>query len=194
VIDVDAPNYPVISSDVEVASITVEDGASITVNGSLTTGDITVESGGNFVVSNGASLMQAADAVNTGNITVHRNSNPMFRLDYTLWSSPVTGQNLQAFSPATLPTRIYKYDAATDSYDNTYPENTFLAGQGYLFRSPNDWVINDGVNTAQAYTGVFTGVANNGNVPVSVVSNAFNGLGNPYPSAIDAEELFAANS
>src|SRR5690606_36323196 len=147
-----------------------------------------------FVIENEASLIQIDDVSNIGNITVKRNSNPMFRLDYTLWSSPVAGQNLQAFSPATLPTRIYKYDAATDSYDNTYPENTFLAGQGYLFRSPNDWVINDGVNTAQAYTGVFTGVANNGNVPVSVVSNAFNGLGNPYPSAIDAEELFAANS
>src|SRR5690606_27373798 len=162
---IDSTNPVVINTNVEVASITVEDGASITVNGSLTTGDITVANGGNFVVANGASLMQAADAVNTGNITVHKNSNPMFRLDYTLWSSPVSGQNLQAFSPATLPTRIYKYDAATDSYDNSYPENTFLSGQGYLFRSPNDWVINDGVNTAQAYSGVFTGVANNGNVP-----------------------------
>src|SRR5690606_31923596 len=76
-------NYPVISGDVEVASITVEDGASVTVNGSLTTGDITVANGGNFVVSNGASLMQSAMAVNTGNITVQKNSNPMFRLDYT---------------------------------------------------------------------------------------------------------------
>src|SRR5690606_28299781 len=99
-------NYPIVSGNVEVASITVEDGASVTVNGSLTTGDITVANGGNFVVSNGASLMQSEEAVNTGNISVHRNSNPMFRLDYTLWSSPVTGQNLQAFSPATLPTRI----------------------------------------------------------------------------------------
>src|SRR5690606_38113771 len=191
---IDSANPAVISTDITVNSISLGADASLSVTGSTTTGDITVANGGNFVVANGASLMQAADAVNTGNITVHKNSNPMFRLDYTLWSSPVTGQNLQAFSPATFPMRIYKYDAATDSYDNTYPENTFLAGQGYLFRSPNDWVINDGVNTAQAYTGVFTGVANNGNVPVSVVSNAFNGLGNPYPSAIDAEELFAANS
>src|SRR5690606_665838 len=168
--------------------------ASVTVTGSLTTGDITVATGGNFVVANGASLMQNEDAVNTGIISVHKNSNPMFRLDYTLWSSPVAGQNLQAFSPETLPTRIYKYDGANDAYDNTYPETSFLAGQGYLFRSPNNWVINDGTNTAQAYSGVFTGVANNANIPVTVLSNAFNGLGNPYPSAIDAEELFAANS
>src|SRR5690606_23273733 len=193
VIDVDAPNYPVISSDVEVASITVEDGASITVNGSLTTGDITVESGGNFVVSNGASLIQAADAVNIGNITVHRNSNPMFRLDYTLWSSPVSGQNLQAFSPATLPTRIYKYDAATDSYDNSYPENNFLSGQGYLFRSPNNWIENDGENSAEQYNGVFKGAPHNGDITVNVISNAYNGLGNPYASSIDASILFDEN-
>src|SRR5690606_1893100 len=59
VISSGSTNYPVISGNVEVASITVENGASITVNGSLTTGDITVVVGGNFVVSNGASLMQS---------------------------------------------------------------------------------------------------------------------------------------
>lgn len=194
IIKAGSTNYPIISDNVEVASITVESGASITVTGSLTTGDITVANGGNFVVSNGASLMQSEEAVNTGNISVHRNSNPMFRLDYTLWSSPVTGQNLQAFSPATLPTRIYKYDAVNDAYDNTYSETSFLAGQGYLFRSPNNWVINDGANTALEYQGEFTGVPNNGDVDVNVLNDAYNGLGNPYPSGIDATELFATNS
>src|SRR5690606_15518716 len=81
-----------------------------------------------FVVENEASLIQTDNVTNIGDITVHKTSNPMFRLDYTLWSSPVVGQNLQAFSPETLSTRIYKYDGANDAYDNTYSETTFLPG------------------------------------------------------------------
>src|SRR5690606_13485148 len=146
-----------------------------------------------FVIENEASLIQIDDVSNIGNITVKRNSNPMFRLDYTLWSSPVAGQNLQAFSPATLPTRIYKYDAATDSYDNAYPENTFLTGQGYLFRSPNNWIENDGENSAEQYNGVFKGAPHNGDITVNVISDAYNGLGNPYASSIDASILFDEN-
>jgi hypothetical protein len=146
-----------------------------------------------FVIENEASLIQIDDVSNIGNITVKRNSNPMFRLDYTLWSSPVAGQNLQAFSPATLPTRIYKYDAATDSYDNAYPENTFLTGQGYLFRSPNNWIENDGENSAEQYNGVFKGAPHNGDIIVNVISDAYNGLGNPYASSIDASILFDEN-
>ncbi|NJM80852.1 MAG: hypothetical protein HC854_16815 [Flavobacterium sp.] len=33
----------------------------------------------------------------------------MIRQDYTAWSSPVSNQNLLAFSPNTLPTRFYEY-------------------------------------------------------------------------------------
>jgi len=191
---INVANPVVISTDVTVNSITLGADADVTVAGSLTTGNITVADGGSFVVENGGDLFQTDAAVNTGVISVKQLSNPMFRLDYTLWSSPVTGQNLQAFSPETLPTRIYKYDAATDTYDNAYPETTFLTGQGYLFRSPNNWVINDGVNTAIEYQGLFTGVPNNGDITVNVLTEAYNGLGNPYPSGIDAADLFAENS
>ncbi|MFA7444660.1 MAG: hypothetical protein WCY89_01840, partial [Flavobacteriaceae bacterium] len=173
----------------EIGSLTIEEEKTLTVNGQI----INRAAATDFVVENKSNLKQTDDVANIGAITVNRSSNPMFRLDYTLWSSPVANQNLQAFSPETLPTRIYKYDAATDTYNNAYAETIFEIGQGYLFRSPNNWVVNDGTNTAQEYNGVFTGVPNNGNVTVNILADAYNGLGNPYPSGIDAADLFAEN-
>ncbi|MBU3681783.1 MAG: hypothetical protein FGM16_07575, partial [Flavobacterium sp.] len=84
----------------------------LTVNGSLTLGSLTINksitvtnevivSGGSFVVNSGSNLVQTNNVTNSGNITVYRNSNSLNRLDYTLWSSPVLNRNLFGFSPAT---------------------------------------------------------------------------------------------
>src|SRR5690606_17190815 len=173
----------------QIGNITIENENMLTVKGQIINRANTED----FVVENEASLIQTDNVTNIGAITVHKTSNPMFRLDYTLWSSPVVGQNLQAFSPETLSTRIYKYDGANDAYDNTYSETTFLPGQGYLFRSPNNWVINEEGNMPDEFQGTFKGVPINGNIPVTVLSDAYNGLGNPYPSSIDAEQLFNEN-
>jgi hypothetical protein len=167
-------------------SIVIPENKSVTVSGKITNKALATD----FIVENGGSLIQTENTSNLGNITVRRNSNPMFRLDYTLWSSPVANQGLQTFSPETLPNRIYKYDALTNSYYNP-EESTFIAGQGYLFRSPNDWIANENGNSPQVYQGVFTGVPNNGNFQVNVIGNAHNGLGNPYPSAITANSLLS---
>lgn len=177
---VDGNNAPVYN-----ASLTIKDTYHIKV-------DKNIASNGNFIVENGANLVQINDdAVNTGNITVKVNSNPMKRLEWTLWSSPVVGQNLFDFSPQTVTSRIYKYNPSTDEYDNTgiNASSVFEKGIGFLFRAPNNY----SPTTAQVFEGKFTGVPHNGVVNVSVVPSAFNGLGNPYPSAIDTEEFFDAN-
>ncbi|MFA7446072.1 MAG: putative Ig domain-containing protein, partial [Flavobacteriaceae bacterium] len=168
----------------ENGSITIPSGSSVTVDGVI----VNVASATDFVVENGAALIQNQDVENYGAITVNRNSNLMKLLDYTMWSSPVAGQGVQAFSPETLSNRIYKYDAVEDAYVNTFTETEFQEGHAYLFRAPNNFT-----ETPQVYNGVFTGVPYNGNVSVAVTDEAYNGLGNPYPSAIDADALFAAN-
>lgn len=168
-------------------SIIIPENKSVTVSGKITNKSLTTD----FVVENGGSLIQTDNAVNFGNITVHRNSNSMFRLDYTLWSSPVANQGLQAFSPETLANRIYKYNALNNSYYNP-SETVFLKGEGYLFRSPDNWIANENGNTPEVYQGVFTGVPNNGNISVNVTENAYNALGNPYPSAISASSLLSS--
>lgn len=46
-------------------------------------------SAANFVVESNANLFQIGTTPNVGEITVHRESYPIYRLDYTMWSSPV---------------------------------------------------------------------------------------------------------
>src|SRR5690606_24238182 len=173
-----------LTGDLSAKTLTVADGGKITVpaNKVLTVdGAIINEAGAaNFVVENDGILIQITDAENTGAITVKRNSNPMFRLDYTLWSSPVAGMRLVDFSDvsATSPTagngtlwnRVYTLgEAAWEQVWSTQPnfENDttlFEAGQGYLYRSWNSWVVRNGENEAQTFEGIFMGVPNNGTI------------------------------
>ncbi|HRN98338.1 MAG TPA: hypothetical protein PLA69_03330, partial [Flavobacterium sp.] len=75
------------------ANVIIRSGYSIEIGSSLD-----IESG-TFTVENNANLIQLDNTVNQDPITVYRNSSSLMRLDYTLWSSPVAGQGLQAFSP-----------------------------------------------------------------------------------------------
>ncbi|MFA7688353.1 MAG: T9SS sorting signal type C domain-containing protein [Moheibacter sp.] len=153
-----------------------------------------------FIIQNNGNLIQTGIATNSGNITVHRESDPMIRLDYTLWSSPVVGQNLFGFSPETVngvtnyegsPGRIYVYDG-TNGYVNPNPflETTEMnSGAGYLFRAPNNYSSTVPAN----YDGVFTGQPYNGNLSVTTAANNYTSVGNPYPSNIDADLFLAVN-
>jgi hypothetical protein len=142
------------------------------------------------VLESGGYIRQdLATAVNIGTSTVKRNSNSLLRLDYSMWSSPVSGtQTLADFSPLTsqAPNRFYTYDSATDLYANVAP-TTILdasnAGKGYLIRMPND----ASAVTPTAYAGVFTGVINNGPITLGgLTAGKFYSVGNPYPSSINA--------
>ncbi len=170
-----------INTVVTIESITLGAAANVTVNGLLNVGDITVAAGGSLVIANDANLLQSETATNTGNITVKRNT-VIKHLDYTIWSSPVADQELEAFSPNTLASRIYQYNTSTDAWEVT-AEN-FTAGKGIMFRAPN--LFDDG-NYPNAYTyeGVFTGTPHNGDISVSFSQvGEYQGVGNPYPSNI----------
>jgi hypothetical protein len=116
-------------------------------------------------------------------------------LDHTLWSSPVSDQNLYNFSPATLTYRFYTYDTLT----NTYLSSTlstisqFSAAKGYAIRAPN----NQSSTVPAEWTGSFTGIPNNGDYPFNLLhstTNKYNLLGNPYPSTIDAVDFVNENA
>ena len=170
-----------------------------------------------FVVENNGNLIQNNEDANlngTSKITVYRNSSPLFRNDYTMWSSPVEGQNLFGFSAYTVANRFYTYNSATDQL-NTVPglsasSNTeFAVGIGYLIRMPNagaDSLGNPTGTTSSPYgyqqgqndmvfNGKFTGVPNNGtiSVPVSTDGSGFNLIGNPYPSPINISQFLSYN-
>lgn len=198
----DTPNFTAavlfISAE---GSVTVSEGHYVAVLGTyinesnLGALGFAVESGGNFF-----QLYDAPNNIMMGEMTIKRDSNPMKRLDYTLWSSPVVDQNLFGFSPETVngvtnyqgsTGRIYIYDGA-NGYVNPTPFNQFTTmkpGTGYLFRAPNNYHATNEV----VYEGAFTGIPNNGNIGVATHPMQYNSIGNPYPSNIDADLLFSGN-
>jgi hypothetical protein len=125
---------------------------------------------------------------NTGAVTVKRNSSLLKRLDYTLWSSPVVGQNLLNFSPQTITSRFYLYNSTTNFYESVPSPSTttFEVGKGFLIRMPNKHPA----VTPTAWAGQFVGVPHNGNYNVTMqddlAGERFNLVGNPYPSPINA--------
>ena len=185
-------------------NLTVPTAKNLTVNNSIA-------NSGTLTVENNANLIQTSVSdTNSGSGTaiIKRNSNSLFRLDYTMWSSPVSGvQTLAGFSPLTSQSpnsRFYTYDAATDLYvANTTPTtSTFTKATGYLIRMPNEDPSVLGTATTYylgtnpiTYNGVFTGVPNNGNVSLASLTSAkFYAVGNPYPSTISANAFINGNS
>ncbi|RAR47506.1 T9SS sorting signal type C domain-containing protein [Flavobacterium lacus] len=152
-----------------------------------------------FVVQSNANLNQLDDLApaNVGGITVRRFSSAIFRLDYTMWSSPVTGtQTLKEFSPSTVSNRFYDYDTSSDVFSLIDPLTTvFSPGSGYLIRARNNHVENNGTNSPAEWLGNFVGVPNNGeiSIPLNTGGQGYNLVGNPYPSIISAELFIEEN-
>ncbi len=169
------------------AVVLIPSGINVTLNGMLT-----VVPGSSFTLQSNASLIQTSNAVNSGNITVLRDSAPIVRLDHTLWSSPVASvQTLQQFSPNTLSNRFYVYNILNNTYTATPATGYFPLAKAIAVRAPNDWSV-----IQAPWTGSFTGIPNNGNIatPLQMTGAAYNAMGNPYPSTISGTELVNANS
>ncbi|MXN93349.1 hypothetical protein GR160_19165, partial [Flavobacterium sp. Sd200] len=183
-------------------AVSLASGVTFTIKGA-----VTVSAGASFTVQNNAALVQQDDTANTGNITVIKNSNPLYRLDYTIWSSPVAGQNLQAFSPQTTAGRFYEYKYDLDPASNSYVEQYFIVNaattsfdvaKAYMIRMPNSSTV-AGYNAGTAplvYAGTFNGVAHNGTLTrrASQEGDRYTGVGNPYPSPISVADFFKGNS
>ena len=194
VIIASASFYPEITTTVTANSLDIAASTSLTVQ---TGGNITVTdkmaNAGTITVENNANLRQVNTTANTGSgsTIVKRNTAALMRQDYVMWSSPVSGQQLQAFSPLTLSTRFYTYEPATDLFVTETATNNFATGKGYLIRLPNNHPT-----TATIWSGAFTGgTANNGTVALtSLTSSKYYSIGNPYPSTISADDFIFDNS
>ena len=203
------------TTDINACTITVSNNAVVQIpsNFDVTLNGALIVSSGSFTLNNSSNLIQnGTDFTNSGAIIVKRNSSALKRLDYTLWSSPVTGQGLYAFSPFTLPNRFYVYTTSTDLYSSSvgfnlsglqYPaplvapngvngtDNNnvqFASAKGYLIRT--SW---NHPTTATVWNGTFTGVPNNGNTTFAM-STGYNAVGNPYPSRINVHDFIDGNT
>jgi hypothetical protein len=211
-----AENYS-ISQNLEACSITVNEGVEVSVaSDKMVTlgGPINVQSGGKFILENNAVLLQNGNTnPNSDAIIVKRNSSAIKRLDYTLWSSPVAGQGVYAFSPTTLPNRFYTYNTTTDGYNSInfnlsnlqYPAPLvaplgingtddsniqFATAKGYLIRAP--W---NHPTAPAVFAGQFQGIPNNGDITynMELSGEGYNLVGNPYPSKLSVIDFIDGN-
>jgi hypothetical protein len=189
-------NYTSIT-DIYACSILVTNNATVTFNNNVFVyNEITINTGSSFTTNNNNNILQINPlATNIGNIVIHRNTSTLVRLDHTLWSSPVSGQNIYNFSLETLTHRFYTYDTNTDTYLSSTLSTTseFAAAKGYAIRAAN----NQSATFPAEWTGSFTGIPNNGTYPFNLTFNTinkFNLVGNPYPSTINATTFVTDNA
>jgi hypothetical protein len=102
------------------------------------------------------------------------------------WTS---GLNSSATSPITLSSYwIFKFQNVSNAYANwssVGPNGTLTAGQGFTMKGSNALTAN------QNYT--FIGKPNNATITLPIAANNLNLCGNPYASAIDANQFITDN-
>lgn len=207
-------NKPILSGGAAAAActLTIQSGASLTINPANTitvTNAVSIAAGGDMILENTASLVQINNSANTGTAHIKRTTQPMYRLDYSYWNSPVTAAS--GFTVGNLTsgtTNIYRYTPTVANGSGTWTQlgaaTVMNPTFGVIARAP--WYFPDS-GAKQTYTVNFTGTPNNGPItmPIAMGTNAnigstspsggstvvtdaddeWNLIGNPYPSAIN---------
>ena len=149
--------------------------------------------GGSLTFENNSSLIQLDDtAINSGIITYRRQTTDVRNVDYTYWSSPVEGFTIGAVSPLTLTGKWYSYNATIDNWKQESATTIMDKGIGYIIRGPE---TNKAPNPPSTFKSSFIGKPNNGiiTIPVDGIGHS-NLIGNPYPSAIEADKFIIENN
>lgn len=189
----------------------------LTINNNVAKDNFVILTGGNLLQTSTAAnnvngIIQAQRSVTNMNNNGGSNSPIVTAIDYVYWSSPVSGQRTNTsgvetgFSPGTPANRFYEYNESKDTFKAT-ADAYFTAGKGYAVRAETGLNPDTNANYIDGYskTYKFNGVPNNGDITFNLtrtqagaatsgVGLGFNMIGNPYPSNINFEELYAANS
>jgi hypothetical protein len=202
-----AADYPAatVAGNLDGCSCEVKPGVKVTIPSGKTLSlinELTVNTatGATLTFEDTASLWQENDAsVNIGAIVYKRKSSIMKDLDYTYWSSPVEDQNINDLSPNTQWDKFYYYADGWKPAYNTAKTATMTTGRGYIIRRPKVGSVDNGVVVSSlpyAQAVQFEGKPYNGDkitFTVDAKLNRENLIGNPYPSALDANAFLLAN-
>lgn len=175
---------------------------------------INVEGTATFNIRDKASLVQTNNIANTGIVNIERVTQPMSKLDYTYWNSPVTlasNFTLGSLSPNSL--LMFSWIPTISNGPGNWQTETTATimdpRKGYIVRAPNSFSS----STKASYNATFKGTPNNGDITAPISKGNLNGtaststfdgtdendewnlIGNPYPSALDAAAFlnFTAN-
>jgi hypothetical protein len=148
-----------------------------------------------IIVENTGSLVQVNDnaPANRGVIQYNRETNAISNFDYTYWSSPVAGYTLGGVSPNTQPDKYYSFNSTLQSWRQESIATAMTPGVGYIIRGPQLSAYM-APNPPATYAATFSGVPHNGRYQISgVAANRAYLIGNPYPSALDADTFIDGN-
>ncbi|WP_154783854.1 MULTISPECIES: T9SS sorting signal type C domain-containing protein [unclassified Flavobacterium] len=185
-------NYSALTS-ANVCNCSIDEGKTVTVLNGNTLGIEFDYSGlGTLILEDTASLYQSDDeTVNTGIIHVKRKSSPILKFDYTYWSSPVENQKLIGISPYTSLDKFFSYSIDSDSWKQENPSDKMVSGRGYIIRGPQYFSPSE----PEKFEVIFKGIPFNGKVSLSFQkADGFNLVGNPYPSALNADIFLTKNT
>jgi hypothetical protein len=205
-----------IHGDFQACSVTIKPNATLIIKDTdyvTIQNDLTVDATGILQITNQGSLVMISNTgtvTNNGTTEVNKTTTPYKKFDYTYWSSPVAAAQINA---TTFPGwRLdYAFQFATASYaDVLAPVNGFdddgnawVAASGPMTKGKGYAIMAPTTGTFPATSSVvFSGAVNNGQIfiPIALSGNGananddFNLLGNPYPSAIYADEFIFLNS
>ncbi|RZK26379.1 MAG: choice-of-anchor D domain-containing protein, partial [Flavobacterium sp.] len=199
---VEATNSLAITSSL----LEISEGQTLRIQNEITTIDTDANNG--LFIKNGGSLIQTTEVnnqttnANVGKIKMERITKPMYRLDYTYWSAPVSENTLIALSPNSPANKFFHWNPNAVSPAPNWAVITggtaqMIPGKGYIIRAPTVGNGTDATNPASytAFNGYFNGKPNNGTVTTPVSGpEKWNLIGNPYPSALDAEKFLDDNA
>jgi uncharacterized delta-60 repeat protein len=181
------------SASINACSCSINSGKTVTISGGKTLGlDFDYSGSGTLILEDTASLYQSDDEIiNTGIIHLKRKTTPIRKLDYTYWSSPVESQKLTDVSPATLSDKFFSFDPEINYWEEKIPSTIMSLGKGYIIRGPQNFSN----SVPERYEAIFKGIPINGKIKTTIGSaDSFNLIGNPYPSALDADAFLTDNS
>jgi hypothetical protein len=187
------------SSDLAGCSCQVNPGVAVVFNIGHTltvTNGVTISGTGTLTFKDKSSLVQINNVANSGNITYERITNTNIRnTDFTYWSSPVSPQTLYNLSPNTLADKYFSYEvtAASEVWKQESSGITMAVGKGYIIRGPEPPAIPP--PPPSPYLASFYGTPNNGHYSITgIFPDKSYLIGNPYPSALDADKFLTDNT
>ncbi|WP_053002449.1 lamin tail domain-containing protein [Kordia jejudonensis] len=213
-----ASNYNATTNgELTVCSLTVNSGVTLTIPAATyidIENDLTVNDTGIININHEGSLVMVDDAGSvtlngTGIINVEKTTTSFEQYDYTYWSSPVASTTFATALSGWRLDRIYNYIAANyadlnndeidddnNIWNSVTVSNAMTPGVGYAAMGPTTGSF------PRTESITFSGAVNNGVItsPISLSADAtdsdddWNFVGNPYPSAISADDFVAFNT
>lgn len=184
-------------------SVKVKNGGALQIATSNTlsvTDAVNIETGGTFNILDSGSLVQINETVNSGIMNMERITKPIYRYDYTYWSSPLRltpNYTLGQLSPLTRADKFYSWTPSISGGSGNWGQESIATvmqpGRGYIVRAPD--TFSTLVTNKTPYTANLIGTPNNGQIgytigfgtlPSTNFDDKYNLLGNPYPSNISA--------